>query len=94
MATLVAVRQREQAALTRIQKALGMDSLPTVRGDYRVAVQLEAIAEAAERITRTERTLNDMTVDQLRKHAADNGIDLEGVTRKADIIALIEAVNG
>lgn len=90
MATKVAIRQREQAALERIQKALGIDDFPFTKGDYRLATQLEAIAEAAERLTHTERTLDDMTVDQLKKHAADNGIDLEGATRKADIIAAIE----
>jgi len=34
---------------------------------------------------------NTLTVDELRDHAADNGISLRGVNRKADIIATIVA---
>lgn len=94
MATKVAIAQREQAALARIQRALNIDTLPTVRGDYQLAVQLEAIADAAEKAQRTERSFEEMTIEQLRKYAADNSIDLEGASRKADIIALIEAANG
>lgn len=35
-------------------------------------------------------SIGEMTVAELRAHAADNGIDLGDATRKADIIAAIE----
>ena len=41
-----------------------------------------------------ETDLHGMTVAQLKKVAEDRGIDLEGATKKADIIAAIEAVDG
>ena len=38
--------------------------------------------------------LHGMTVAQLKELAEDRGIDLTGATKKADIIAAIEAVDG
>lgn len=90
MATKVAIKQREMRAIARIRKALGIEEFPFVKGDYAFAVQLEAIADAAERLQRTERSLEDMTVKQLEVYASENGIDLQGASRKADIIAAIE----
>ena len=33
--------------------------------------------------------LDDMTVDELKEYAVEAGVDLKGVTKKADIIAVI-----
>lgn len=41
--------------------------------------------------TTSAKPVTEMTVDQLKAHAAANGIDLEGATRKDDIIGKIEA---
>lgn len=38
-----------------------------------------------------EPALTDLTVDKLRDHAAAVGADLTGLTKKADIVAAIEA---
>ena len=35
--------------------------------------------------------LEEMTVAELKAHAAENGIDLNGATKKADIIEVIKA---
>jgi hypothetical protein len=37
-----------------------------------------------------EPTLGDLTVNELREHAAAIGVDLTGLTKKADIVAAIE----
>ena len=37
------------------------------------------------------KAVEDMTVTELRAYAADNGIDLKGLTVKADILAAIQA---
>ena len=39
-------------------------------------------------------TLNAKTVEQLKAYAAEHGIDIGTVTKKSDIIAVIEAARG
>lgn len=51
-----------------------------------VAAKLEAPAD-----DKSEVGLEAMTLDELKRLAADNGIDLGKATRKADIIGIIEA---
>lgn len=51
-----------------------------------VGLSPEAPAPAAP-----EPGLSDLTVDKLRDHAAAIGADLTGLTKKADIVAAIEA---
>lgn len=53
-----------------------------------VGLSLEAPAPAAP-----EPALTDLTVDKLRDFAAAVSADMTGLTKKADIIAAIEAVN-
>jgi hypothetical protein len=52
-------------------------------------VATNAEAKAAE--GQQSGDLDSMTVPQLKQHAADNGIDLDGATTKADIRAAIDA---
>lgn len=42
----------------------------------------------------TEVPLTSMTVPELRAYAAEHGVDLGGATRKADIIAALQAQDG
>lgn len=57
-----------------------------VTEDDAVAEELEATADGSEDVC-----LEEMTLDELKCFAADNGIDLGKATRKADIISVIEA---
>lgn len=52
--------------------------------------ELVAIEETAE-MDEEEKELSEMTVEELKAVAAQNGISLTGVTKRADIIARIEA---
>lgn len=68
------------------------------RQGYEVDSDAADLTEAEAEWTE-ESTLHDMTVTQLREYAEQNEIDLidEGgkpLTRKADIVAAIEAVEG
>ena len=40
----------------------------------------------------TGKTFDEMTIDELKKYAADNNIDITGKTTKADILEAIKAV--
>lgn len=92
MAAKSEVAKREAFALQRIQQALGLEKLPQVRSDYALAVKLETIAEAIERqLPRQEAGLSTKTIAELKAYADEQGIELGDVTRKADIIAVIEA---
>ncbi len=64
---------------------------------YLQAAQLTALATFFERVVTAlaqpegEPTLDNMTIAQLKALAAEHNVDLTGVTKKADIIAAIEA---
>lgn len=65
--------------------------------DERVAAQLERLGYTVENNggdgegAGGEHPLDGLTVEQLKAHAAERGIDLDGATKKADIIAAIDA---
>lgn len=66
--------------------------------DERVAAQLERLGYTVENEhggdgegAGGEHPLDGLTVEQLKAHAAEQGIDLDGATKKADIIAAIDA---
>jgi hypothetical protein len=53
-----------------------------------------ATVESDEGPEEEDETLDDMSVPDLKTYAKANGIDLDGATRKDDIIAAIEAAQG
>jgi len=65
--------------------------------DERVAAQLERLGYTVENDGDVEgagggeHPLDGLTVEQLKAHAAEQGIDLDGASKKADIIAAIDA---
>lgn len=62
-----------------------------------VSEEPKAAADAQPRSPKDEefeRTLNEMTLDQLRKHAEDEEIDLKGAKHKADVLKAILAAYG
>ena len=47
------------------------------------------VGEAETEDEHVDDELDDMTVDELKEYADEAGVDLKGVTKKADIIATI-----
>lgn len=47
------------------------------------------VGEAETEDEHVDDELDDMTVDELKEYAVEAGVDLKGVTKKADIIAVI-----
>ncbi|MEG1593291.1 MAG: Rho termination factor N-terminal domain-containing protein [Pseudoflavonifractor sp.] len=78
------------------QKAMTIEQVPE---RWRAATQaLLDAAQAAEQPVGTPTAkstvvsvLDNMTVPRLQEYAANNGIDLGGATKKADIVAAIKA---
>jgi hypothetical protein len=64
-----------------------------VSGDLAVvAVREKWATEVKENKQHTkEKAIDDMTTDELIAHAAANKIDLKGATKRADILAAIQA---
>lgn len=58
--------------------------------NYIVKATIGTASQAEEPLAASEGSLGSMTVAQLTEYAADNGIDIGGASKKADIIAAIE----
>lgn len=94
--------KRLAAAIEHISEAANLEpaKLPTFNRDpdYLHADQLRVLADWAERVaewfTPTVEALEDfsrLSVTELKALADERGVDLAGATRKADIIAALEA---
>ncbi len=67
-----------------------------VAGDLaKVAVENKWAREVRDSVapTKKEKTVEEMTTDELMTHAAANKIDLKGATKRADIMAAIQAAS-
>ena len=69
---------------------VGCDLLAEVL-DYIVIASFGTASASAASLDDAPAGLEAMTNDQLKEHAAERGIDLGGATKKADIIAAIQA---
>lgn len=55
-----------------------------------LAAKQTAVEEGAKQ-TVENKPIEEMTVAELKQYAADNGIDLSGATKKADILTAIQS---
>ena len=51
--------------------------------------ELAALKEAAEKTKTGEKPLDKMTANELKAYAEERGVDLQGLTRKEDILAAL-----
>lgn len=57
----------------------------------RVLAAKQTAAEEAAKQTVENKPIEEMTVAELKQYAADNGIDLSGATKKAEILTAIQS---
>lgn len=80
--------QQDTKALRVVFRVGFQVAVPVTRlgGKYPAGVIVPAGAQTA-----SAKAVDDMTIDELKAYAADNGIDLGGATLKADILAAVKA---